>query len=493
MEPAETRYLQRDGGALAYQVVGDGGADVVWLSEINQHLDMAWTEPQMHQLYSRAAQYSRTVYFQQRGIGLSDPTPAHPTVEEQADDALAVMDAIGMERATLVASFTTAGPAALVAARAPGRVHGLVLISPLVQGLATAVDGVPDGWTRAEMEEFVALWTEVFATWGSGRSAAVSHPSFDTSYNRRLFALLERSSASPARAEAFFKWAVAADARSVLPQVKAPARVLHTPGGTIPEGHVREVAQLLPNATFHELPLPPLGSSIGEYFVPVYEQIATVATGAAPDRVDVRMGAVVFTDLVASTELLARLGDTAYGELRSAHERRVRVAVDRFGGELQSVTGDGTLSLFASTARALEGALAVVSEEQEHGLSMRVGVHTGEVDQTHLSPTGMTVHVAARLMALAGAGQVLVSQASRDIAADDPDLAFAPAGNHALKGVPGEWDLWSVTEAAAATVPAVGPQPTAADRVVVATARRAPKVVRAVMRLGNAVQRRRVR
>lgn len=491
MEPAETRYLQRESGALAYQVVGDSGADVVWLSEVNQHLDMAWTEPQMHHLYSRAAQYSRTVYFQQRGVGLSDPTPAHPTVEEQADDALAVMDAVGMRRATLVASFTTAGPAALVAARAPERVHGLVLVSPLVQGLATAADGVPDGWTRAEVEEFVELWRGVFDAWGSGRSAAVSHPSFDTSYNRRLFALLERASASPARAQAFFEWAVAADARSVLPQVKAPARVLYTPGGTIPEGHVREVARLIPGATFRELPLPPVGSSIGEYFVPVYEEIAAVATGTAPERVDVRMGAVLFTDLVASTELLARLGDTAYGELRSAHERRVRVAVDRYGGELQSVTGDGTLSLFSSTARALESALALVAEEQDNGLGMRVGVHTGELDQTHLSPTGMTVHVAARVMALAGAGQVLVSQASRDIAADDPDLAFAPAGTHVLKGVPGEWVLWSVTAAGGVPAVAVPPRPTASDRVVVAIARRAPRAARAVVRLGNAVQRRR--
>ena len=233
MDPAPTRYVDREGGAaLAYQVVGEGPVDVVTFYDLGQHLDLLWTDPDTHHLFERGARYSRSVYFQRRGLGLSDPITYTPTVEQQADDVLAVMDAVGMRRATLVGVIGSCGPLALVAAKAPERVLGLVLINPLAEGVA---NGNLHGWTDSELREFVDGYKYAFENWGSGETIGMWDPAQSTPHNRRLMGLLERCSAPPATAMAYYEWFVRTDITDVLRSARAPARVLRVPTYSAPE------------------------------------------------------------------------------------------------------------------------------------------------------------------------------------------------------------------------------------------------------------------
>jgi class 3 adenylate cyclase/pimeloyl-ACP methyl ester carboxylesterase len=491
VDPVETRWLQRDGGALAYQVLGQGPPDVVHLWEINQHPDLSWTDPHLHALFEREAASMRSVHVQRRGFGLSDPVGITPTIEQQADDVLAVMDAEGFDRATLLGIFSTCGVAALVAARAPERVHGLVFLNPIAQGPLSTEE--PVGWEAAELERFVSGWRDVFDTWGSGGSGPMWQRAWDTSYHRRMFALLERCSASPLAAQAYMEWALHIDLREVFRNVRVPTRVVYEPGGAHPEAAVRFVAELIQGATFSVLPPLPHGSSIGEGMLPVLQHVEQVAGGsgalADPARV---LGTVLFTDVVASTELLARIGDAAYGELRASHERQVRLLVEAEGGRVASVSGDGTMSLFDGPVRAVRAAQAICASLGTLGLPVRAGIHTGELERRYLDVTGLTVHIAARVMAEAGPGQVLVSRTTRDLCAGSGEQ-FAPARMQVLRGVPGQWELFASTGMAdgPAELPieATAPEATTLDRAVVTMTRRAPSAVRAAMRLGNAVQR----
>ena len=204
MDPVPTQYIDREGAALAYQVVGDGPVDIVTFNEIVMHVDLAWTDPDMHRNIERAASFSRAVFFQRRGFGLSDQISYTPTVEQQADDVLAVMDAVGVLRATLVGILGTCSPLALVAARAPERVHGLVLLNPLAQGPRSSEE--LHGWTEREATAFVDGCLHACENWGSGEFIGVWDPAQATPFNRRLVALLERCSATPTVASSYLEW-----------------------------------------------------------------------------------------------------------------------------------------------------------------------------------------------------------------------------------------------------------------------------------------------
>jgi class 3 adenylate cyclase/pimeloyl-ACP methyl ester carboxylesterase len=493
VDPVETRWLQRDGSALAYQVLGQGPPDVVHLWEINQHPDLSWTDPHLHALFEREAASMRSVHVQRRGFGLSDPVAMTPTLEQQADDVLAVMDAEGFQRATLLGIFSTCGVAALVAARAPERVHGLVFLNPIAQGPLST--GAPVGWRPDELERFVSGWREVFDSWGSGASGPMWQRAWDTGYHRRMFALLERCSASPLAAQAYMEWALHIDLREVFRNVRVPTCVVYEPGGAHPEAAVRYVAELIDGAQFSTLSPLAHGSSIGEGMLPVLQHVEQVAGGsgtlADPGRV---LGTVLFTDVVASTELLARIGDTAYAELRASHERQVWLQVEAEGGRVVSVSGDGTMSLFDGPVRAVRAARAICESVTALGLPVRAGIHTGELERKQLDVTGLTVHIAARVMAEAGQGQVLVSRTTRELCAGSGE-EFAPEGARVLRGVPGQWELFTSTgindDLTEMPVEDATPEPTAVDRAVVTMTRRAPAAVRAAMRVGNALQRRR--
>ena len=493
MDPVPTRYIDRDGAALAYQVVGEGPVAVVVFLELGQHLDLCWTDPDIHHVFERGASYSRTVYMQRRGFGLSERISYTPTVEQQAEDVLAVMDAVGMRDATLVGLLGTCGPLAMVAAKAPERVSGLVFVNPFAQGVKTAEE--IHGWTDAERSAFIEGYRLAFTNWGSGGLIHMWDPVQDTAYNRRLMALSERCSATPADAKYYFDWRMHVDVRDVLISVQVPTRVLRFPTSPVPEAAVRYVAELMPNATFHALPPTPLGASIGEAFVPVADHIEEVATGTSHSAdADRYLGAVLFTDVVSSTELLARVGDAQYRQMRNAHQRQVRMAVETCGGHLMSVTGDGTMSVFDGPSKAVRCAETVCRESNDSGITVRCGVHTGELERDGMNVTGMTVHIGARVSSVADPGQVYVSRTVHDLVVGS-GLSFRSCGEHALKGVPGTWELFAVTHVGEQgdDLPAEESMQTSMDRMVLGTIRRAPRFTRAAVRFGNAMERRRIR
>ncbi len=493
MDPVPTHYLDRDGAALAYQVVGEGPVDVLSVMEIVFHADLCWTDPDIHHLFERGASYSRTAYFQRRGFGLSDRLTYSPTVEQQADDVIAVMDAIGMRRATLVGTAGTCAAVALVAAREPARVSGLVLFNPIAQGAESA--GEIQGWTDAEITPYLEGYREAFANWGSGRMIDMWDPVQGTAYNRRLMGLLERSSATPAAAQAYFDWILKLDIQDVLRSVRVPTRVLRVPTNTVPEGASRYVAELIPGATLHVLPETLPGASIGQAYLPVADHIEEVATGSVHSAdADRFLGSVLFTDVVSSTELLASVGDARYREMRSSHERLVRLAVENSGGELVNVTGDGTLSVFDGPSKAVRCAEAICRDAAETGIEVRCGVHTGELERDVLNVTGLSVHIGARVGAAARPGEVLVSRTVHDLVAGS-GLTFASRGDHELKGIPGQWELFAVTHAGeqAGSLPAEKSMQTTMDKMALESARRVPALSRAALRMANAFERRRAR
>jgi class 3 adenylate cyclase/pimeloyl-ACP methyl ester carboxylesterase len=493
MDPVPTQYIDRDGAALAYQVVGDGPVDVVNFFEMSQHLALAWTDPDIHHIFERTAGFSRTAYLQRRGFGLSDRISYTPTIEQQADDVLAVMDAVGMRRATLVGTLSTCGAVALVAAKAPERVNALVLLSPFAEGLGSTEE--PHGWTEAEVADFVEGYRHAFANWGSGALIDMWDAALATTFNRRLMGLLERSSATPKAAMSYFESTLKLDIQDVLKSVQVPARVLRSPTSPLPDAAARYVAELIPQGTFHTLPATPPGASIGQAFVPITDYIEEVATGTVHSAdADRFLGTVLFTDVVSSTELLASVGDASYRDMRSAHERLVRLAVGNAGGNLVNVSGDGTLSVFDGPSKAVRSAERICREAAEAGIAVRCGVHTGELQRDGLNVTGMTVHIGARVGAAADPGQVLVSRTVHDLVVGS-GLKFESCGEQELKGIPGPWELFAVRHAGdqADTLPVEKSMQTSMDKMALQSARRAPALSRAALRMANAFERRRAR
>jgi class 3 adenylate cyclase len=266
--------------------------------------------------------------------------------------------------------------------------------------------------------------------------------------------------------------------------------VLYAPTSPEPEAVVRRVAELIPEAGFYHLPPTPTGAAIGEAWIAVWLHVEEAATGARhPSDADRFFGTMLFTDVVGSTELLARIGDAEYRALRATHERHVRLEVEQSGGRLISVTGDGTFSLFDGPTHAVRCADEIRKGAEELGISVRAGVHTGELERTGRDFTGLSVHIGARVGAMAMPNEVLVSRTVRDLVAGS-GLAFVERGEHTLKGVPGSWHLYAL---AAAYQPAILPTErslqTPLDRLALRTARTAPRAMRAASRVGNALQR----
>lgn len=493
MDIPETRYLDRDGAEMAYQVFGEGSRNLVGLAEINQHLDLQWTDPDIHALWERIVSRNvRVVSVQRRGFGLSEPIHYNPTTEQQAADVLAIMDACGMRDATISANYGQSGPAAFIAAQAPERITGLVLVNPLANGPG-AVE-VPDGWTADESSAFEAAYRDVFARWGTGHTLDLWDHVLATPRNRRLMALLERCSATPGAAQSYLEWLFTCDWTEAYRSVRAPTVVLWMPTSSVPRAAVEHVASLIRGAEFRVLPQTKPGDSIGAAYVPVTDAALELTTGVArPADADRYLGTVLFTDIVSSTELLTRVGDASYRELRANHERQVREAVEDGGGRVINVVGDGTVSVFENgPTMAVRCAERICREADDDGLAVRAGVHTGELERDGINVTGLTVHLGARVGALAAPTEVWVSRTVHDLVAGS-GLGFASRGEHELKGIPGRWELFAVDHAGEQedVLPREESMKTMADKVVLHGARRLPAMSRAAMRLSNAWERRR--
>ncbi|MFZ2175153.1 MAG: alpha/beta hydrolase, partial [Rhodococcus sp. (in: high G+C Gram-positive bacteria)] len=279
MDPPTTRYVDRDGHALAYQVVGDRGVDIVWYLDAGLHLDLMWTDPHIHYLFERTTTFSRSVCFQRRGFGLSDRVDHVPTIEEQADDVLAVMDAVGMEKAILVGIGTACGPLALLAARTPDRVTGVFFHQPFAESLLQT-DPVPHGLTPETGVTLVEGWLDAARNWGTGQTLSMWDPAADTTFNRRLMAMMERCSCTPAEARAHFDWFLRLDYSQTLPLVQCPLVAVLVADSPMPEGVVRYVAEQAPRGAFVQLPPSPPGAALGEAWRAVIDAVEELATGS---------------------------------------------------------------------------------------------------------------------------------------------------------------------------------------------------------------------
>jgi class 3 adenylate cyclase len=489
VDPAPTQYLDRDGSALAYQVVGTGPSDTVWHFETVQHLDLSWADPHSHHNFERQAAFGRGAIFQRRGVGLSEPVAYVPTLEQQADDVLAVADACGMPRPVLIGVFSACAALAMAAARAPERVGGLILVMPFAE--VPLDDRVPTGWARDDALHYCRTRDEVLDSWGSGLTVGLWDVAADTPYNRRLMGLLERSSMTPASARAHVEWYTSLDLTDVLRSIRVPTRVLRQATSRIPGAAVRHVADLIDGAEYHELPAVARGASLGESIAAVVDHARALATGTDALVADRSFGTVLFTDIVGSTELLARLGDHRYGGVRDEHERAVRLSVEDHGGRLLKVLGDGTLSLFDGPVAAITCADQLRRGARDAGLEIRAGIHTGELQRPGGDVAGMTVHVGARVSSLAGAGEILVTRSVRDLSAS-AGISFRSDGVHELRGVPDRWELFAVDGITSPDDPDVG-RPLSlsrSDAATLAAARRSPRALRAITSAVGSVRRR---
>ncbi|MFL5797669.1 MAG: adenylate/guanylate cyclase domain-containing protein [Actinomycetota bacterium] len=431
------RYARNGDVHLAYQVVGDGPIDLVYAPGIWSNLDVMWDEPRWARFLGRLASFSRLILFDMRGIGLSDLGADPPVLEVQMDDLRAVMDAAGSERAAIFGGARGGAMTLLFAGSHPERTRWLVLYAPVVK--TVRAEDWPYGRNAEEQEQFASRFLDEM---GTGRNLELQGPQgLEDEAFVRWWARFERLVASPGRFREIAGVLARLDVRSVVPSVQAPTLVLQRRGDRITDlGQARWVASQIPGARLVELEgddhLPFLGD--GDAIVDEVEEFLTGARPApASDRV---LATVLFTDIVGSTERAASLGDRAWKDLLERHHAVVRSDLAQHRGREVDTAGDGFMASFDGPARAIRCARAIVDAVRELGLEVRAGVHTGECELMGEKLSGLAVHIAARVAAAAGPGEVLVSSTVRDLVAGS-GLAFTDLGPHELKGVPGAWML----------------------------------------------------
>ena len=440
--PPETRYAQVGPDRLAYQVLGQGPPDLVFTMGPFGHVDIVWEDPQVALFLRRLASISRLIRFDRRGTGASDPLPPHrlPPWEAYAEELTAVMDAAGSERVALLAAGPEAGPMALFfAGTKPERTTALLLVDATARYLAA--DDYPIGVPREAAEATIAraeeLWgTEAFA--GSYMPARAGDERF-----RRWSARLERAIASKRVVGGYLRALLEVDVRPVLPLIQAPTLVVaHREFPQLPVAHGRYLAEHIPGARLVELPgdLPMIW---GQPEL-VVEAVEEFLIGAHPSVEPTRMLAtVLFTDIVDSTGQAERLGDRRWRALLDTHDELAGRLVEQWGGRLVKTTGDGVLATFDGPGRAIGCAAGLRDELGDIGVRIRAGLHTGEVELRGDDVGGIAVHLAARIMATADAGEIVVSQTVRDLVAGS-DVVMQDRGSQRLKGIKGDWQLFAV-------------------------------------------------
>ncbi len=480
MAPPATHYTKHGDVSIAYQVVGDGPVDLVFVPGFISHLDLWWTLPDVTAMFRRLASFSRLILFDKPGTGVSDPIAYVPSLEERMEDVHAVLDAVGSQRAALFGISEGAPMSLLFAATYPERTIALALYG---SEPPAGRDDVYDGAVApARIQAAFGAFEEVVEHWGEGRLLDVVAPSIaDSDALRRTVALFERAAASPAMARALIESAQTLDVTAVLPSIRLPTLIMHRTDEVIPIECARWMADRIPSARFVELAgadhLPWVGD-MDAVVDEIEELITGVRRGHEPDRA---LLTLLFTDIVGSTRLAAELGDRAWRELLGRHDEVVREELVRFRGTEVKRTGDGFLTMFDGPARAIRCARAIGAALEGSGVRVRAGIHTGEVELLGADVAGVAVHIAARVAALGGPGDVLVSRTVKDLVTGSA-LVFADRGEQQLAGVPDPWRIYALVEDAAQDRPdpvlARRAPPRALDRAQLAIARRAPAIGR---------------
>jgi class 3 adenylate cyclase/pimeloyl-ACP methyl ester carboxylesterase len=433
----DIRYARSGGAAIAYQVVGEGETDLVWVHDFVSNLVYGWESPHMRAFYERLALSFRLILFDKRGVGLSDYGGQLPTFETRMEDMRSVLDAVGSENAVLLGSHDGCSMAILYAATYPERTRALVLFHPLTH------------LSDEDRAESAALLPRLRENWGTQEFSDsllsdIGPTLFANEADRRWFANWLRVGASPQVAYALNRGWIESDIRDVTPAVRVPTLVLYRPS-TYYAQYSLDTAELIPGAQALRVS----GSDEWGIFLSpeIPEEVERFVAGEqAPSVPDTVLATLLFTDIVASTERAAAVGDSAWRELLERHHALVRRELARFRGEERDTAGDGFFATFDGPARAIRCAESVVGAVRDLGLEVRAGVHTGECQLHDGKVAGIAVAIGARVAALAGPGEVLVSQTVKDLVAGS-GITFDDRGAHALKGVPGEWRLCAVTAA----------------------------------------------
>jgi class 3 adenylate cyclase len=434
------RYAKSGELHIAYIVEGDGPLDLVWIPPWISQVEYLWSEPSLEEVMRRLTQFARVITFDRRGSGLSDPMLVAPTLEEQMDDVLAVMDAAGSERAAIAGTLEGGPMAAMFAATYPERTEALVMYATFAR--ATWAPDYDWAWEPGERNRRM---DELVNQWGKGLVAAAVAPSRrDDPQFLEWAGRLERLAASPGSVRQIFDLIGKFDVRDVLPSIRVPTLVMHRTGDSFiyPE-HSRYIASKIPDARLVELEGSENMFSIGDSEA-ILGEIEEFLTGSRhesePDRM---LATVLFTDIVGSTETAASLGDATWRRVLQQHDELMRRALTRHRGREIKHMGDGFLATFDGPARAIRCAAAVAEELRPLGLGVRAGLHTGECEMLNGDLGGLAVHIAARVMDAADAGEVLVSSTVKDLVVGS-GIAFEDRGARELRGVPGEWRLFAV-------------------------------------------------
>jgi class 3 adenylate cyclase/pimeloyl-ACP methyl ester carboxylesterase len=485
VELPETRYARSGELNIAYQVVGEGSMDVVFVPGALSHLDLQWGLPGAERFFTRLASFSRLILFDKRGTGLSDPVAGPAPLEERMDDLCAVMDAAGSERAAVIGLSEGSPLALLFAAAYPARVAALALCGAFACGSMDAEEN-PAG---ADWVWRGRLIKEAFQAWGTGKVMSLFAPSAEGVLLRKAMASFERSAMSPKMAEALYDMVIETDVRDILPTICVPTLVVHREEEIIAIEQGRYIASRISGAKLAVLPgvdhIPFFGD-VERYVGEIESFLTSSLAEPAPERV---LTTVLFTDIVASTERASQLGDRRWRELLEEHYRLVRSLLERFRGREVATTGDGFLATFDGPARAIRCAQALIDRLAQADIPIRAGIHTGECEAIGDDLAGIAVHIGARIASLGATGELLVSGTVKDLVVGS-GISFAAHGEHPLKGLPDPWSVYRVlgdenTDGAARARVADERAVKVRDRALVTVARSNPRLAHPFLRRGD--------
>ncbi len=440
---ASIRYARSGDVDVAYQVIGDGPIDLVFVQGSITHLQLQWEWPPYRRFLERLGEFTRVITFDKRGMGMSDRVPGTVPLEERMDDVRMVMDAVGSERAVLMGESEGGPLSILFAAAHPERTQALIL-----QG-AEVRERKDDDWPWGEStpEELERALETLPGRWG--RSTAAAFAAFlpgqvIDDWTVDLVNRIRVNAATPSAAAAFFRMAYDIDVRDVAPTIRVPTLILHAVDDPICHvENARWLARHIEGARYVELP----GADHLAFFSEadrIIGEIREFLTGQrAVEQPETRLVTLLFIDVVGSTERLVAVGDARWADILERYHAIVRNERDRHRGTEVDVAGDGFLLAFDGPARAIRAAEAVSTAVRSLGIEIRAGLHAGELGFVGGKPVGIAVHLGARIAAVAGPGEILVSSTVRDLVSGS-GIRFADRGRQALKGIPDEVHLFAV-------------------------------------------------
>ena len=439
MQP-QTHYAKSGDVHIAYQVIGKGPIDLVFVPGFVSHVEASWQSTTRAKFFNRLASFSRLILFDKRGTGLSDRSSQLFSLEQRMDDVRAVMDAAGSQRAAIF-GISEGGPMSILfAATYPERTSALIMYGAYAKR-AWAED-YPFGW---QDEEWVAFFDNVENHWGTTRGLDLNIWAPSVAHDEHVWedvAKYMRSAASPGAVRAVMQMNREIDVRHVLPSIRVPTLITHRIGDrNISIQQARYMAERIPGARLVELPGDDHMAWFGD-IDDILSEVEEFLTGVRPkpeaDRV---LATILFTDIAGATERAAEMGDQKWSHLLARHHELIRGELNRFRGREIDTAGDGFFATFDGPARAIICAKAIQSELTKLGLTVRIGLHTGECEVMDEKVSGIAVHIGARVVNYAAPGEILVTSTVKDLVAGS-GLSFADRGEYELKGVPGKWRLF---------------------------------------------------